>query len=476
MRSLFGYKRDAIWLKKQTYERVSWYHTFAFMVPSKISKRERGLDQALDDDKRLHKSARSVSAKRTAPALAGTVDDIVNSVAQFLSPVHRKRMECLCNHSKCWANMYTNSERLEFGNEFNSTIPTGALPAGLLELWLGNRFNQPLAPGVFPHKLQRLYFGDDFNQVIGPGVLPASIRLVILGVDNRKKLEQDALPEGLLTLRMYGSHRTPIPYPRIGQPHFFPSTLRTLYIGGRFNQMLHRHMFNPGLHSLKFGDDFNQEIPPFVLPEGLKHMITGDSFNQPIVQNALPAGLSHLKFGETFRQPLTEATLPRSLHTLLLKRYNDRLVPGLLPVSLVVLHLGSEYNQPLSRHVLPEGLHTLFFGYHFNQPLHKWVLPRSLLSLKLGPSFNEECECDSIPEGLHTLCLFRHWSGNECHAMQVQDIPEDGPILHLLPALLRIMNVESAKELMSTLKPRLPQTLKHVTLDGCCLFTGRIMW
>ena len=108
---------------------------------------------------------------------------------------------------------------------------------------------------------------------------------------------------------------------------------------------------------------------------------------------ALP-NLVKVWFRSGFDQQLAVGMLPPTLEILKLSDYNKPLVLGVLPESLKILHLGAAYNHPLEPYVLPAGLECLFLREGLQQSylemsVESHVLPPMLRLLDVSNANQE---------------------------------------------------------------------------------------
>ena len=267
---------------------------------------------------------------------------------------------------------------LDLGPHFNQRISCNVLPSKLQELWLTGRFNKQLVIGSLPRSLKGLILLADYEFQIMPGILPQNLERLRLGFACHE-LVPNSLPDSLTLLYWYGGGNDAVLRPNVlppnlkklcmraatpiqegvlpssleqvwifaGQgfvllPNIFPHGVRTLYVGGHFNQ---EHLccanFPTSLEYLKFGPRYNQEVTSGAFPDNLKRLWFGNEFNRDISVGVLPAQLEELKFGDG----------------------------------------SAKFNKPFDRHVLPQTVRVLDVGNAFRFPLTRGILPSCMRQL-----------------------------------------------------------------------------------------------
>ena len=334
---------------------------------------------------------------------------------------------------------------LTVGDEFNHSLHGVNLPASLRNLKFGRAFNQSFQGVVLPRNLQELTFGDDFNHSLEGVELPASLGSLTFGWHFNQSLDRMALPKGLGRL-VLGPERTHRRVP-------MPTTLQSLTSGGNF-ESLDIVRWPDSLRSLTLGGFFNQRLKPGALPGNLQTLIFGDEFNQSLEGVRFPASLQNLTFGRDFSvsrnrdvldlpQSLQSlhfcpeetsrargeglydvilyaigpppppppggagewpVVLPNSLQSLTLDfGFNDSLQNMKWPTTLRSLTFGHAFNQILTGMAFPAGLEHLTFGYAFNRSVEGLAFPAGLQRLKFGHSFDQSVERMTLPLGIQSL-------------------------------------------------------------------------
>lgn len=96
----------------------------------------------------------------------------------------------------------------------------------------------------------------------------------------------------------------------------WPSTMRRLEFGDRFNSPVEGVDLPAGLEVIRFGDRFNQPVSRVRWPAALRELVFGNDFNQPASGMDLPAGLRRLDFGGRFNFSVSAVDLPEELREL----------------------------------------------------------------------------------------------------------------------------------------------------------------
>ncbi|CAB1119920.1 unnamed protein product [Ectocarpus sp. CCAP 1310/34] len=149
-----------------------------------------------------------------------------------------------------------------------------------------------------------------------------------------------------------------------------PADLEVIRFGDRFNQPVSRVRWPAALRELVFGNDFNQPASGMDLPAGLRRLDFGGRFNFSVSAVDLPEELRELRFGQGFNREISNVRWPPLLSRLdfcgeLQQRVEDVAWPG----SLTHLALLGDFNQPIHAVKWPAGLTTVHFGDRFQQPL-----------------------------------------------------------------------------------------------------------
>ncbi|CAN0057417.1 unnamed protein product [Ectocarpus sp. 4 AP-2014] len=211
----------------------------------------------------------------------------------------------------------------------------------------------------------------------------------------------------------------------------WPSTMRRLEFGDRFNSPVEGVDLPAGLEVIKFGDRFNQPVSRVRWPAVLRELVFGNDFNQPASGMDLPAGLHRLDFGGRFNFSVSAVDLPQELRELrfghgfnreisnvrwppLLSRLDfcgelqQRVEDVAWPGSLSHLALLGDFNQPIHAVKWPAGLTTVRFGDRFQQPLEAagaagW--PPRLERIVLGRGYSKSLSgCVPLPEEDGSAC------------------------------------------------------------------------
>lgn len=179
-----------------------------------------------------------------------------------------------------------------------------------------------------------------------------------------------------------------------------PKKLRSLTIGGRFNQMVfgigspdvYWHLPNKLEELVISTNEWNQPVfdpisgKGWVLPETLRLLDIAGGFNHPVFNTVTHTGWE-------------------------------------LPDKLVNLYLSGTFDQNVFDNVtgegwrLPETLETLWIGPHFNRPVFNgeegWILPRPLRELHIGKAFRQVVAKDGqsweLPDSLLELTIGISW-------------------------------------------------------------------
>jgi hypothetical protein len=110
---------------------------------------------------------------------------------------------------------------------------------------------------------------------------------------------------------------------------------------------------------------------------------------------------------------------------------------------------------------------VLRLGRAFNQPLDEGVLPHTLLSLELGSCFNKALSAKAMPAGLRVLKLHKFSRHQLPVILLMRNLPLHGPIsTHLLPALMRGLDHNGAREMLLLLQKRIPSPFSCMTMNG----------
>ncbi|CAM9813999.1 unnamed protein product [Ectocarpus fasciculatus] len=172
----------------------------------------------------------------------------------------------------------------------------------------------------------------------------------------------------------------------------WPSTMRRLEFGDRFNSPVEGVDLPAGLEVIRFGDRFNQPVSRVRWPAALRELLFGNDFNQPASGMDLPAGLRRLDFGGRFNFSVSAMDLPEELRELRFGQgfnreiSNVRWPPRLSrldfcgelqqrvedvawPSTLTHVSLLGDFNQPINAVKWPAGLKIVRFGDRFRQPL-----------------------------------------------------------------------------------------------------------
>ncbi|CAM9625737.1 unnamed protein product [Ectocarpus sp. 6 AP-2014] len=211
----------------------------------------------------------------------------------------------------------------------------------------------------------------------------------------------------------------------------WPSTMRRLEFGGRFNSPVEGIDLPASLEVIRFGDRFNQPVSRVRWPAALLELVFGNDFNQPASGMDLPAGLRRLDFGGRFNFSVSAVDLPEELRELRFGQGFNREIsnvrwPPLLsrldfcgelqqrvedvawPGTLRYLALLGDFNQPIDAVKWPAGLTTVRFGDRFQQPLAaagaaRW--PPCLERIVLGRGYSKSLSgCVPLPEEDGSAC------------------------------------------------------------------------
>ncbi|KAH0485617.1 MAG: hypothetical protein KVP17_005356 [Porospora cf. gigantea B] len=250
---------------------------------------------------------------------------------------------------------------LTFGKLFNRPLNIGL--AGISRLSLGFRFNQPLASQL-PETLTFLKIVGDFDQPLGQ--LPRGLRTLIIGGEFNQNIAPGDLPDCLAVLRLL----TPKLTPAI-QAEALPCALIRLQLHG--DNPLPR--LPSDIETLVLDHRFNFPIAPGYLPNSLRSLVLPQHYARPLREINLPDSLAKLTFVE-YNVPLTPGDLPPGLRYLDLgERYSYEMLPGVLPLSLEILKVSPEYNTPLAPGTLPESLQRLEFKSYNLRNIPPGTLP-----------------------------------------------------------------------------------------------------
>jgi hypothetical protein len=216
----------------------------------------------------------------------------------------------------------------------------------------------------------------------------------------------------------------------------FPTNLKKLILGSKFNQELDSKSLPQSLEELKFGwsngvsslvdsshvytSDFKKPLNKNVLPSSLRRLSLGSSFNCPLKPGVLPRNLKILVFGINFNQKIKPQVLPRKLETLVFGRhYNQKIEPGVLPIGLTQLALHGHFNQKIKPGILPLNLIVLVLGKNFKQEIEPNILPPNLKKLMLNNDLS--INRDTLPSGL-TVLVFGILSQNSIR-ISIDNLP-----------------------------------------------------
>ncbi|EFA74992.1 hypothetical protein PPL_12026 [Heterostelium album PN500] len=155
-----------------------------------------------------------------------------------------------------------------------------------------------------------------------------------------------------------------------------PKSLRTLYLGGHFNDIINVN----------------------ILPDGITHLVFGSYFNSPLAVGSLPKQLKILQFGEHFNQPLSVGLLPDTLEEL-----DTPAGRSMLPANLKSLNLGSRFDRRLNPYTLPASLERLMLSTMFDHGLNSDTLPANLKELTISFNYNKVIPPGALPNGLKKL-------------------------------------------------------------------------
>lgn len=96
----------------------------------------------------------------------------------------------------------------------------------------------------------------------------------------------------------------------------WPSTMKRLEFGPRFNSAVEGMSLPEGLKVVRFGVQFNQSVSRVRWPETLRELVFGNDFNQPVSGMDLPAGIRRLDFGGRFNFAISAVDFPEELREL----------------------------------------------------------------------------------------------------------------------------------------------------------------
>jgi len=179
-------------------------------------------------------------------------------------------------------------------------------------------------PGITDIKMPAI---DDVR--ITKGMIPSHIKKLRLP-DNYQLVDHDALPKGLEYL---SCHRK---FVRQFSLTTFPSSLKTLYIDGKFK--LEKSLLPPTLSRLEITETDKRPIERGVLPAGLTSLFISNLFHE-IEVGVLPSTLKQLEIYRYYKQPLKPYILPDQLTDLTMHRFTEPLLEHMLPSSLTKLYI-----------------------------------------------------------------------------------------------------------------------------------------
>ncbi|GAM24426.1 hypothetical protein SAMD00019534_076010 [Acytostelium subglobosum LB1] len=185
-----------------------------------------------------------------------------------------------------------------------------------------------------------------------------------------------------------------------------PPSLKTLTLGGHFNQKITPQCLPQSLTSLTFGNSFDSDISPGSLPDSITTLNLGGSFDCTILRGVLPASLTQLTLGYYFNREIACGVLPDKLKDLRFGyMFNRHLAPRSLPQSLLSITFGFHNEKPIKPDTLPGSLTSLTLGGCFDHPLHSSWYPRSITNLILSANYKQDIE-PGILSSLTSLSFF----------------------------------------------------------------------
>lgn len=217
------------------------------------------------------------------------------------------------------------------------------------------------------------------------------------------------------------------------QPSTWPPTVEELYVSHAVTFSIDAQL-PPNLRKLDL-QKYSGQMPPGVLPPSLLKLHVavygvGKNGSGVFPDGVLPASLRSFSVGGNY--VLAEGVLlalPNLVKVVFGSGFDQQLAVGMLPPTLEILKL-SDYNKPLVLGVLPESLKILHLGAAYNHPLEPYVLPAGL-------------ECLFLREGLQQSYL----------EMSVES--------HVLPPMLRLLDVSNASQEIKTFLRAIMHHLRH---------------
>ncbi|KAN0027005.1 hypothetical protein ACTFIU_009684 [Dictyostelium citrinum] len=191
------------------------------------------------------------------------------------------------------------SEVLSFNFSFNRPLSNNIIPHSVTSLTFGHLYDRSII-NILPSHLETLIFGNQFNQPIPPNVLPynvisSSVKTLEYN-DFLGEINNDSIPPSINCLKLS------IPTPNVK-------------LGDSFNQPISQFLPS-SIESLTFGDSFNQPIPHGLkIPQNVKSLSLGGGFDQSISKFTFPSGIESLNSGG-FKHLLPKDSIPSSVKSL----------------------------------------------------------------------------------------------------------------------------------------------------------------
>ncbi|GAM28397.1 hypothetical protein SAMD00019534_115730, partial [Acytostelium subglobosum LB1] len=200
---------------------------------------------------------------------------------------------------------------LNLGHKFDQPLSIGVLPSSITELYHGQDQKTLLSPGIkSPSGNHVLFINDTMirfeKNMIQPSILPTSLTSLAffkLG----EGIPFGSFPDTIKSLMLCYKFNEPI------TPGTLPPLLESLTFGEMFDQKIEYGTFPGTLIELHFGQQFNRDLHPGgvrVLPNNLRTLTLGGEFNQHLYPDILPDTLTSL---ECYIKKLSSDGLPKSI-------------------------------------------------------------------------------------------------------------------------------------------------------------------
>ncbi|KAM9959311.1 hypothetical protein ACTFIR_000383 [Dictyostelium discoideum] len=216
--------------------------------------------------------------------------------------------------------LITNGVKFLSISEIHSELMDGSIPPSVSNLTLEDGFNQEINNGVLSSELKYL----DLKYILYPlkvGSIPPT--LVGISIDGyNHSLKGGVIPYGVETLSL---HKMEEPL----DPTCIPSSIKTIFIYGDFNQKLSKDVIPSSVTEL-YLHAFKEPLEIGSIPSTVKKISLYDGFKHPLDGKVLPEGIETLELYNTIH-PLEKESIPNSLLKLEIKDSYDHIIPRDIP-------------------------------------------------------------------------------------------------------------------------------------------------